>query len=65
MNSAHECEVIEVLDTGWCLCCHRYREIFLALVPYSTRPSEVVEVCAKCLQWIAEEVQQSGVLEEV
>jgi hypothetical protein len=55
MNVIYECEVVEELDTGWCPCCHRYREIFVALVPNLARPDDLIEACAKCLQLAAEE----------
>lgn len=65
MNTIYECEVVEQLDTGWCPCCHRYREIFIALIPYVTRPSDLIEACGKCLQGAAEEAYVATALHAV
>lgn len=65
MNTIHECEVVEQLDTGWCPYCHRYREIFIALIPNIARPSDLIEACGKCLQVAAEETYVGTALDAV
>lgn len=65
MSAIYECEVVEELDTGWCPCCHQYREIFVALVPNLTQPDDLIEACAKCLQLAAEEASFATALDTV
>jgi len=55
MNTIHECEVIQGLDTGLCPHCRRYKKVFEVLVPRWDSLDEIVEACRPCIKTIIDD----------